>query len=251
MRNEDVFWDSSIDELKKGYKFDKNTNSYYCLMCSKEYTRGVIYGDDKNNYDAEYAVKEHIKKEHNSTFDYLFNLGKRYNGLSDIQKIVIKGMYENVPDKDIAVNLGNKAVSTVRNHKFSMREKYREAKIFIAIMDLINEQNVSETKFINFHKDIPIADDRLIITEEEKSRILKKYFDGEKLLKFPKKEKEKLIILQEIIKKIDPDRKYSELEINGVLKNIYSYDHIGIRRYLIDYKFMDRTPDCSSYWVKE
>ena len=45
-------------------------------------------------------------------------------------------------------------------------------------------------------------------------------------------------------------KKYSEKEINRVLKRIYE-DYVTIRRALIQYGFLDRSKDCSEYWVKE
>lgn len=43
---------------------------------------------------------------------------------------------------------------------------------------------------------------------------------------------------------------YSEREVNRILKRIYE-DYANLRRALIEYGFIDRTNDGSSYWVKE
>ncbi|MGX4667923.1 DUF2087 domain-containing protein [Cerasibacillus sp. JNUCC 74] len=43
---------------------------------------------------------------------------------------------------------------------------------------------------------------------------------------------------------------YSEMEVNEILKAIYS-DFAILRRYLIDYEFMERSRDCTKYWVKD
>ena len=43
---------------------------------------------------------------------------------------------------------------------------------------------------------------------------------------------------------------YSKKDINKTLKRIYE-DNATIRRYLIEYGFLDRSKDCSKYWVKE
>ncbi len=63
------------------------------------------------------------------------------------------------------------------------------------------------------------------------------------------REKRKIIILKHIVKNFELNRKYSEKEINEVLKGIYP-DFATVRRYLIEYGFMDRKDDCSLYWVK-
>ncbi|HAS73481.1 MAG TPA: transcriptional regulator, partial [Clostridiales bacterium UBA8960] len=59
----------------------------------------------------------------------------------------------------------------------------------------------------------------------------------------------KLVILKRIAESFDKSRKYSELEINEHLKQIYD-DFATIRRYLIEYKFMDRSKDGHIYWFK-
>ena len=66
---------------------------------------------------------------------------------------------------------------------------------------------------------------------------------------FPSKEKRKIIVLQHILTRFDRNKKYSEKEINEVLKSIYQ-DFATIRRYLIEYGFMERSKDCMEYWVK-
>ena len=93
--------------------------------------------------------------------------------------------------------------------------------------------------------------ERYMITEEEREKVLSTYFkediDG-KLDVFPSKEKRKWIVLQHIIKRFEPNIIYSEKEINDSLKVIYS-DFAAIRRYLIDFGFMNRSKDCKKYWV--
>ena len=90
------------------------------------------------------------------------------------------------------------------------------------------------------------------VTEEEKHKVLSAYFkngiDGE-MTAFPSKEKRKLIVLQHILKRFKPERTYSEKEVNELLKTAYS-DFVIIRRSLIEYHLMDRSRDCSQYWIK-
>lgn len=97
-----------------------------------------------------------------------------------------------------------------------------------------------------------MVDERYAITTEEKEKVLATYFkegvDGSLDL-LPSKEKRKIIVLQQIVKRFVPNTIYSEKEINEVLKSIHS-DFATIRRYLIEYGFMDRSTDCAEYWVK-
>ena len=88
-------------------------------------------------------------------------------------------------------------------------------------------------------------------TETEKEAAVTKYFSQEDLLKlvsFPKKQKQKYLCLLWIKSIFDQDIMFSENEINEKLKSVY-HDYVLIRRYMIDYKLLDRTNDGSSYWV--
>jgi hypothetical protein len=101
---------------------------------------------------------------------------------------------------------------------------------------------------VRFHAALTVNDDRTIITQKEKSAILKKYFDGDQLKSFPKKQKRKLILLQHIAGMFDAEKKYTEKEVNQILMKVQE-DYVTIRRYLIEYGFMDRKNDGSQYWI--
>lgn len=90
------------------------------------------------------------------------------------------------------------------------------------------------------------------ITLEEKEKVLASYFkDGfdQPIQTFPSKEKRKIILLQQIMTRFEKGINYTEKQVNELLKPIY-VDYVSIRRYLIEYGFMDRTSDCTLYWVK-
>jgi hypothetical protein len=50
--------------------------------------------------------------------------------------------------------------------------------------------------------------------------------------------------------RFENERKYEEKEINQILGAVY-HDHVLLRRYLIEYGFLDRKPDGSQYWLKK
>jgi hypothetical protein len=146
----------------------------------------------------------------------------------------------------------NGNTSTIRNQKFVFREKAKQAKIFLAIMELLEERSAKEENFTEIPRRAAIVDERFAITEQENEEIIKAYFkegtDGP-LSIFPKKEKRKIVILKQLIQRFDPQLKYTEKEVNEILKKAY-HDYVTLRRYFIEYGFMDRLPDGSSYWVK-
>lgn len=91
------------------------------------------------------------------------------------------------------------------------------------------------------------------ITEKDLKEAEKRHIDtlNPLVLKvFPAKEKKKYVLLTYIIKLFKKDVQYTEKEINDILKPVYE-DYVIIRRYLVDYDFLDRLDNGKAYWVKE
>ncbi|MGO0060655.1 DUF2087 domain-containing protein [Brevibacillus fluminis] len=247
----DLFWSASLDEMKRGYRFDTESESFICLVCGSTFEQGVIYPHDGKLYEAEKYARLHLEQEHESMFAYLLELDKKVTGLTDLQKQLLRHFYAGTSDSDIVKETGG-STSTIRNHRFALREKAKQAKVFLALMDLLEQRPVKQTKFISIHRTATMLDERYAITEEESEAILRTYFpdglDG-LMTEFPKKEKRKVAIMRHVIKRFDPKRTYTEKEVNDILSTAHA-DHVTLRRYLIDYGFMDRKADGSSYWVK-
>jgi hypothetical protein len=181
----------------------------------------------------------------------LLGLPKEATGLSDIQRTIISAVARRRPDREIARELGNRAESTVRNHRFQLKRRFTQARILGAIERLLEASHSSDQDFVSFHADIPADDERIVTTNAEARAILARYTDersGLRMLKFPRKEKEKLILLNRIVREFDPGVRYPEPEVNAILRPIYD-DYVTVRRYLIEYRFLDRRPDGSEYWV--
>ncbi len=253
-----LFWQASVEEIVRGYIYNNEKEEFLCLICGKAFVKGVIYKDDEDYYEAEKYTRLHIAKEHNSTFDYLINLNKKLTGLTDHQKNLLGLFYQGYNDAEVVKELGGGSTSTIRNHRFTLREKEKQTKLFLAIMKLL-EINVSnkenqKNKFIPIHRGATVVDERYAITEEENEKILNTYFKNGlegPLTTFPvKKEKRKIAILRHIVKRFEVGVNYTEKEINQILKDIYD-DYVLIRRYLIEYGFLDREKDGSKYWVIE
>ena len=97
-----------------------------------------------------------------------------------------------------------------------------------------------------------MIDERFAITEEESKKVISAYFKegpGGPLSEFPTKEKKKVIVLNHLLSRFDSSRRYTEKEVNEILKPIF-YDHFLLRRSMVDYGFMDRIIDGSYYWVR-
>ena len=134
--------------------------------------------------------------------------------------------------------------STVRNHRFKLKEKQRQATVFISIMSLLQEPPLLPP-----HKGATMLDDRYAITASEREKIIATYFDEAGFIKqFPSKEKRKIVVLSVLAQKFDPKKNYSEAAVNDVLKQAIT-DYVTVRRYLIEYGFMQRTKDGKTYWL--
>lgn len=242
----------SVEELTTGIREDETRQCFTCIQCEKSFPFGYIYEVEGQLMDARKRALVHVEKRHGGMFHSLISLGKEVTGISEVQKSVLESLYAGESDAVIAGKLGGKSESTVRNHRFKLKRRKTEAKLFLSIMNLLEKQEAvpMEEKIVQFHDNIPIKDDRIVITEREESSTIAKYFDGDLLRSFPKKQKIKLIILKKIALQFKQGVDYSELQVNEILMPIFP-DYVEIRRYLIDYAFLTRNSDGSIYRLNE
>lgn len=88
-------------------------------------------------------------------------------------------------------------------------------------------------------------------TDKEIEKFIEGYVESDQPLKFreiPAKEKRKYLMLCMVIHAIDEGSDYTEISLNALLKPIVN-DYAMIRRYLVDYGFLDRKTDGSAYWL--
>lgn len=258
MNSDERFWNSNLEELKKGYYFDHHDNCYTCLICGKRFEDGYVYEEEGRFFEARKAIEIHISKEHGSVFETLLDMDKKYTGITEHQKEILLMFYNGCSDKQIVESTGIGSTSTIRNQRFTFKEKQKQAKIFLIIMELLEEnkkdvKNTQGEELVSIHKNAKMVDERYAITEKERDSVIKTYFDANdqfKLKKFPTKEKKKIIVLTQLMKQFDETYEYTEMQVNDILRKNYE-DYVTIRRYLIEYGFMDRKKDCSKYWVRK
>lgn len=135
----EIFWNASVEELKKGYIFKEDTGEYMCLLCGRSFEKGIVYNEDGILYEAGKYIEVHIGKVHSTTFEFLLNLDKKYTGLTDHQKNLLGFFHKGYSDSDIVKEQEGGSTSTIRNHRFTLREKEKQAKVFLAIMELLNQ----------------------------------------------------------------------------------------------------------------
>ncbi|WP_028777511.1 DUF2087 domain-containing protein [Shimazuella kribbensis] len=251
MEISNIFWNASLEELKRGYIQERD--SYTCVLCGRKIEKGIVYPYENRFYEAERFMRVHIESTHRSVFDFLIGMDKKLTGLTEHQKSLMRLFYQGRNDKEIQSELDIGSTSTIRHHRFVLKEKERQAKSFLAMMELLKEKDEYAPAFLPVHQTATMVDDRYNITLEEQEKIINQYFPTgthTALTKFPQKEKQKVVVLREIAKQLNSEQIYSEAQLNGTLKGIFE-DYVLIRRYLIEYGFLDRKPDGSEYWVKK
>lgn len=198
---EEFIRNATIDDFKRGYVWDSKKAEFICLMCGE-----YISENDRN-------VNIHVAN-HGTPIERLLMLDKKYTGLTEIQKEFLDMVSNKYSDKEIAMKLGC-AESTIRNMRFAMRERARQARAFLAVMEL---------------------------AEEKVSKIT-----NPKLRVFPVREEKRKAILPRFADLFEPYREYTEAEVKNIIKTIYD-DDATIRRYLVDYGYLNRNNDGSKYY---
>lgn len=82
-------------------------------------------------------------------------------------------------------------------------------------------------------------------TPEEREKVIRAFTDNGRILGFPRKPSRKLILLDIIAQLFEPGVKYTELEVNALLRSIID-DYVTARRYLIDFQLLTREEGI--YW---
>ena len=81
---------------------------------------------------------------------------------------------------------------------------------------------------------------------------LDNYYDSNgRLIQYPSKRPMRIIVLIKIVEQMDANRRYTEKEINKIIKLHIAFSDIElIRREMYQYKFLGRLRDGSEYWVE-
>lgn len=240
------FDELTLDQIKAGYI--ESNDELICIFCEKKYKVGQIYKIGENLFDAHTAVKQHMIDEHNHVLGELLELDKKSLSMSDVQKRMVSYFASKKTDKEIA-EITHTTLSTVRQQRYQLKEKARQAKVFLAIYELSEDVNDFKA-YIDIHQSATMVDDRYLTTLKEERDILDKLFDSLdplKLNRLPAKQKQKVVVLKRISEQFDTDKEYMEKEVNAIIESIYD-DYVTVRRYMIEYGFLKRTDDGTKYW---
>lgn len=206
-----------MDEWIRGYFVEEE--QYVCLFCGEAFEKGIIFPEDGVLYEAEKFTKRHLEQAHGSVLSGLLGMGKKETGLTDTQRTLLELFAAGHSDAEIAAKVGG-STSTIRNHRFTLRGKEKQAKVFLAIMSLL--------------EGLPPQRGRAV---------------GAGPVEFPHKAQKRKEALQEVGKLFRSGRQYSEQEVNELLGEVY-IDHVLVRRLLIEDGTLEREADGSAYWKK-
>ena len=75
--------------------------------------------------------------------------------------------------------------------------------------------------------------------QAERDKIEKSFFKDGRLTELPAQRKKRIVVLERLVQAFELERDYTELEVNGVLKQFHA-DVATLRREFIDTKLMTR-----------
>lgn len=184
-KKKEIIRNETIEDFKRGYLWDNKKGEFICLICRKNI--GI-------NTD---IINDH-RLTHGSPVERLLMLDKKHTGLTEIKKELLDMLSSKCSDKEIASNLAC-TDSTVRNIRFSLRERARQARAFLAIMELVDE---GASNSVNH-----------------------------KIRYFPIKEEKRKVLLPRFANLFEPNRLYTKNEVKAIINKVYDNDAL-IRRYL-------------------
>jgi len=80
-------------------------------------------------------------------------------------------------------------------------------------------------------------------------QVLRQHTLGRQLTHLPTKQNKMLVILRWLATLFEPDRLYTEADVNSVLKVVYAEDYVSLRRDLVDLGFLRRERGGGKYWL--
>jgi biotin operon repressor len=75
--------------------------------------------------------------------------------------------------------------------------------------------------------------------ERDRAKVLRDFFDGERLKRLPAQRKKRVIVLEHVLTRFEPDSDYDERTVNDMLRPAHD-DVATLRRELVDYGYMNR-----------
>ena len=81
---------------------------------------------------------------------------------------------------------------------------------------------------------------------DERTKTLGTFLKNGRLLTFPSQLRKQIYVVEEVARVFEPGLRYSERQVDAILKEIYEYDYCTLRRYLVDLNLLARSEGV--YW---
>ena len=78
------------------------------------------------------------------------------------------------------------------------------------------------------------------------AKVLRSFFRDEVLTAMPRPGRKRRIVLEHIVQRFEPGRRYEEVEVNLELRQVWPRDVAAVRRYLVDEHLLERAD--GQYW---
>lgn len=194
--------------------------AYRCLFCQAQ-------------SGGEEAAQAHLAGAHGSVLAALLQLEKGLTGLTDKQKDLIRLWQSGVSDAQIAAQTGV-STSTLRNQRFALREREREARLLLMILSLSGLSALRPGKAIG---------------HTSRREGIDQFFQQGKLLSMPARESKKELVMQRFAALFTPGQTYTHREVRDIISPVWE-DHAFVRRWLVDHHVLQRTTDGRTYWME-
>ena len=188
----------------------------------------------------------HIEEKHGGMLHYLLALDKSATGLTGTHKRLLELSAQGLGDDRIQKEMGIGSPSTIRNHRFALREKERQARLFLAVMELLPGHGSKSPGTPPGTAHAVHGPKAKRTNQDELAAFFPLGTDGP-LARYPSRSKPLQLVLNVIAEHFAYGQLYSEQEVNDVLEPVYA-DYALLRRSLVDYGYMERKKDGSQYW---
>jgi biotin operon repressor len=85
--------------------------------------------------------------------------------------------------------------------------------------------------------------------DEQDRALLREMTHNGQLKRIPSKQLKLLVLLRWLALRFEPDRLYTEPEVNAIIQQVYPADHATLRRDLVDFGFLRRERGGGKYWL--
>jgi DNA-binding CsgD family transcriptional regulator len=106
-------------------------------------------------------------------------------------------------------------------------------------LDLAALRQATELSGADLGSEGPALDATASATDRERTKVVRDFFDGERLKQIPAQRKKRVIVLEHLLARFEPGTDYPERSVNELLRPAHD-DVATLRRELVDYGYLNR-----------